>query len=175
MAKELLLVDVGGVLVPALVDGRPTGRLPLNEYVRIDPIPGALEGIKRLRQERFGPRGVIFFTNCPKTNRMKSRLWLKYHNFTSEQGIPDEFAGVEFCDDWEGKRKIGKKRQATHVVDNHLSVLRQMYEVPHRYILNLSERELENPFYGELILNDLVYRAESWPDLTEAILKSERS
>lgn len=134
---EVLGVDFGGVVTDRMNDGTDTSFLSDN-YLVTTAMPGAIEALRRLVEDRFGPN-VYFVSKCGPTVERKTREWLAHHDVFTRTGIPAD--NIRFCRRREDKAPICAGLGVSHFIDDRASVLRHLESVPHLYLFRPDARE----------------------------------
>lgn len=149
MSNDILGIDLVGVLMS--VETR-------------EEIIGALEGLRRLVEERFGKNVWLVSAAKPgPDDQGRSEKWLSYHRFYERTGILPEH--VRFCRSWD-KVDVYRELKVTHVIDDAFSVLANLETVKKRYLFQSPDSvkalgEVEEPI--EVVT--------SWTELLDKILK----
>ena len=162
MPKEVLGVDVGGVIIDRANDAMDTSFFA-NDYLQATAVVGAFDALRRLAKERFEGR-VFLVSKCGPKTEGRTRLWLPHHGFYEHVGIPPEH--VRFCRERREKAPICEELGVTHFVDDKLEVLSYLESVTHRFLFNPVEREVTK-FVRHL---PRVRRVESWSEILKELL-----
>ncbi|MCC2631934.1 MAG: hypothetical protein K0S20_633 [Patescibacteria group bacterium] len=159
-------IDCGGVLL-ANYD-RQTGRnIPFNEsFFEYPEIDGAVESVKRL-VDIFGQENVFLVSMVSEERRPGLLEWLKGIGLIGEDSFTE--SNLYFCRRNADKAGICSKLGITHFVDNRLEVLRHLSHVPHLYLLQPSQHEMDT-FTASVPQIEFV--AETWSELLENIAKA---
>ena len=160
--QEGIGIDVGGVIMDRANDDTDTSFFSDN-YLRTTTAPGAIEAIARLVAERFKDRSFVV-SKCGARIEAKTRSWMAHHRFHERTGIPPE--RLRFCRTREEKGPICAELGLTHFVDDRLEVLGYLATVPHRYLFNPGEAEVER----HRIHLPRVRRVRAWDEIVRDLL-----
>jgi len=164
MSKQVLGIDVGGVIIDRVKDkGTGTGFYGGN-FRETTAVPHIFPALSLLRQKYFGPH-IHIVSKCGPDIEHKTLLWMRHHDFYLRTGVPP--GRVHFCRTRAGKAPICRKLGITHFVDDRLEVLSYLTTVRHRFLLNPDEKEVGQ--YQQHLPN--IVRAEDWVRLTVEIVK----
>ena len=130
LARPVLGLDVGGVIVDRTGEESDTsffGDRPMDTPA----VPGAFEAIAALTAGPFEGRVHVVSKAGPKIARL-TREWFAHTGFFERTGVsPDR---VRFVRHRHEKAPICDELGITHFVDDRLSVLEHLGNVPHRYL-----------------------------------------
>lgn len=148
-------VDVGGVLIRRCDDDVDTSFFGKN-YLDTPEVDDAFAVLKA-----FNDAGVSIHlvSKCGLNTQAKTLKWLEHHEFYARTGALRE--NVHFCLERKQKAGICKSIGASHFVDDRLEILSYLDAVPHKYLINSVEREV-NRFKSAL---NTVSVVEDWPTL----------
>ncbi|WP_299614949.1 hypothetical protein [Pelagibius sp.] len=135
---ESLGVDIGGVVI-ARVDPRSDTSFFGDNYLETPAVPGAIEALRRLAEERFG-ENLFLVSKCGLKTEQRTREWLSHHLIYARTGLDPE--RLHFCRQRHEKAPICKALGITHFVDDRLEVLGYLESVPHRYLFNADAAEV---------------------------------
>jgi hypothetical protein len=138
MTKDLLGVDVGGVLIDRIrADGSDTSFFS-NRFLETPPVEGAFDVLERLAAKRFG-QNICIVSKCGPRTEEKTRLWLSAHRLLGRLGLTE--ANLHFCRERRDKGPICKRLGVTHFIDDRLDVLEYLTTVRHRFLFGPQEHE----------------------------------
>lgn len=138
--KGTLGIDIGGVIIDRINDDTDTSFFGDN-YLKTTAVPGALESIARLANDKFKDR-IFLVSKCDEEIRKKTLKWLAYQKFYEITGVSQE--NVHFCFRRNEKAEICKKLGITHFVDDRLEVLGYLIDfVKNLYLFNPQDQEVE--------------------------------
>ena len=160
--KDTLGIDIGGVIIkPAETQGDTS--FFTNDYLATPMFEGAIETIRRLRDERFGEKMYIV-SKCGPNVQRKSLDWLEHHDFYARTGFERDH--VHFCRKRPEKAGICERLGITAFIDDRLDVLCHMTNVETRIHFCGSARSkavIDSQNHAEL-------RCETWGEVAEALL-----
>lgn len=154
--KQFVLgVDIGGVIIDRAADNTDTSFFSKN-YLQTPPVPGVFEALAELSSAGFR---IHLVSKCGESVKGKSLKWLARHNFYQITGVrPD---AVHFCLTRQEKAAIAETICATHFIDDRLEVLSYLHAVPHLYLINAVEKEVQQ--YKSAL--GKVARVHTWDEL----------
>jgi len=134
--RRVLGVDVG-VIIDRIHDGTDTSFFG-TRYLETTPVPNVFDTLALLRSyfER-----VCIVSKCGDAIERKTRDWLEYHRFCARVGI--EVRDLFFCSRREGKVPLCGQLGVTDFEDDRLEMLGYLPFVPHRYLFQPKEEEVE--------------------------------
>lgn len=162
MQKEVLGVDIGGVIIDRVNDGTDTSFFSEN-YLRTTAVPGAFAVLRRLVDERFGA-GVYLVSKCGKKVEAKTLHWLDHHRFYEISGISP--GRIRFCRKRYEKAGICKELGITHFVDDRLEVLSNLTTVGQLFLFRPRAEEVRR-FATHL---KRVHQVDSWQEIQKELL-----
>ena len=160
--NETLGVDVGGVLISRANDTADTSFFR-TRYLEAVAVCGAFETVARLARNRFGGRLVVISKCGPRTEE-RTKEWLAYHHAYDALGITPH--AVHFCRQRQEKAPLCEALGVTHFVDDKLEVLGYLATVPHRFLFDPVEAEVQK-FKQHL---PFVTRVANWKQLEELLI-----
>lgn len=155
MAKEMLAVDIGGVIINHTKVG--------DVY---PPLPDVFEILKKLREERFG-ENLHLVSHADPYLRHDMLSWLGDQNFYQLTGI--SFSHINFCEQRSGKAVICKGLGVTHVIDDRREVMAYLRAVGISQLYLFQEREEEQGKFLEVM--PYVKRVASWREVAQELLR----
>jgi len=162
LQKEVLGIDIGGVIIDRVNDGTDTSFFGDN-YLRTTAVPDAFRVIRDLVEQRFGDR-VYLVSKCGKKVEKKTLHWLAHHRFHDLSGILSD--NVRFCRQRHEKSGICEDLGITHFIDDRLEVL--------SYLTSVDSLFLFQPRYDEVrrFAQHLsrVMQVHSWQDIRQRLL-----
>lgn len=162
MKKEVLGVDIGGVIIDRVNDGTDTSFFSEN-YLRTTAVPEAFTALNELVKKRFD-ENVYLVSKCGKKVSEKTLAWLAHHSFYDLTGIKQDH--VYFCRERHEKANICEKLGITHFVDDRLEVLGNLNTVGELYLFQPRTDEVRK-FAQHLNRVKLV---KSWQQITANLL-----
>lgn len=162
MKKEVLGVDIGGVIIDRVNDGTDTSFFSEN-YLRTTAVPEAFNALQKLVENRFG-ENVHLVSKCGRKVSEKTLMWLAHHSFYDLTGIGQD--RVHFCRERHEKAGICEKLGITHFVDDRLEVLGNLTTVGELYLFQPRTDEVRK-FAHHLNRVKLV---NSWQQITANLL-----
>lgn len=163
MQKEILGVDIGGVIIDRVNDGTDTSFFGEN-YLRTSAVPGAFETLRQLVDKRFLNQ-VFLVSKCGKKTEEKTREWLQNQNFFATTGILSDH--LRFCRERHDKAGICEELGITHFVDDRLEVLSYLTTVSKLFLFQPQENEVRR--FAQYLPR--VQRVESWQEIREELLQ----
>jgi hypothetical protein len=162
MIKDVLGVDIGGVLIDRVADGTDTSFFS----ARFLETPAVTDGFATLARlgRRFGD-GIHLVSKCGAATQEKTRRWLAHHRFTEITGVPMEH--VHFCLTREAKAPICERLGVTCFVDDRYNVLSFMKTVPQRYLFQPRDHDREQ---ARREAPEWVRVVDSWAEIAEDLL-----
>ena len=160
MRKQVLGIDIGGVLSRFLTDRKKLGLNP-DEFLKSPPIEDACETIASLASV-FGEERY-FISKCGWGMQQKTRLWLRHWNVYERTRIPPDH--VWYCLERKDKDDICKVLGVTHHIDDRLEIHGLLPSVKRRILFAPSVRELER--FRHFL--PLVTQVESWKEVPDAL------
>lgn len=130
MPRLVLGVDIGGVLIDRVGENSDTSFFG-DRPMETPAVPGAVETLARLAAGPFENRVHLISKAGPKIGN-RTREWLEHTGFEAATGIRADH--VHFVRNREDKAPVCRRLGVTHFVDDRLSVLRHLTDVPHRYL-----------------------------------------
>lgn len=165
--KEALGVDFGGVIVQRS-DDRADTSLFSDNFLNTPAVPGVFQALSRLVKERFADK-VFVVSKCGFFTKRKMLQWFDHYKLYEETGVRSDH--VETCRNRKEKADICRRLCITHFVDDRLEVLSCMSTVSHRYLLNWSEKEIEQR--REFLM--YVWKMKSWEEIVADVLSHPRA
>lgn len=162
MQKEVLGIDIGGVLIDKVNDGTDTSFFSQN-YLQTTAVPGAFGVIRGLVAERFGER-VYLVSKCGRKTEAKSLEWLKYHRFYEVTGVPS--GNIRFCRERHEKAGICEELGVTHFIDDRLEVLSYLTSVSKLFLFQADQKEVRR--FAEHLKR--VQQVDSWEEIRKELL-----
>jgi hypothetical protein len=162
LQKEVLGVDIGGVIIDRVNDGTDTSFFSDN-YLRTTAVPETFEVLRRLVDERFGNR-VYLVSKCGKKVEAKTLHWLDHHRFYEITGIHP--SRVRFCRERHEKAGICEELGITHFVDDRLEVLSHLTTVSKLFLFQPRADEVRR-FAQHL---KRVQQVDSWQEIQKELL-----
>lgn len=153
--KEVLGVDVGGVIIDRVNDGTDTSFFGQN-FLQTTAVADAFEVLKRL-QSRFDQ--IVVVSKCGQSTQDRTKLWLAHHDFYSRTGIAD--SDLYFCRERREKAPICQQLGVTHFIDDRLEVLGYLETVSNLYLFQPIESEVTR--HSRFLPR--VKRMNSWQDV----------
>jgi hypothetical protein len=135
--KEVLGVDVGGVIIDRVNDGTDTSFFGRN-FLLTTAVAGVFDVLRQLN-ERFDK--IVLVSKCGQSTQDRTRQWLAHHNFYERTGIAE--VDVHFCRERREKAPICQKLGVTHFIDDRLEVLGYLESVSHLYLFQPIETEVK--------------------------------
>jgi hypothetical protein len=158
----VLGLDVGGVIVDRSGEEGDTSFFG-DRPMETPAVEGAFEAIARLCNGPFAGRVHIISKAGPKISRL-TREWLVHTNFYDQTGVRPE--NLRFVRHRHEKAPICDELGVTHFVDDRLSVLEHLGNVPHRYLFSGGLGQHSPP--GEI--PTWATASDRWPDLADLIV-----
>jgi hypothetical protein len=164
--NECLGVDLGNVIIDHVGFGTTPEFFHSGDYNVIPPVPGVLNALHRLNQERFlGNMFVVY--NASDVADQKIISWFKSHDFFERTGVSPE--RVMRTQNGRNKLSACKLYQATHFIDDRLEVLSHLVgKVGSLYLLRPQQKEVEQ--YQDFLIH--VRQVHSWDDIIQTLLAS---
>lgn len=135
--KEVLGVDVGGVIIDRVNDGTDTSFFGRN-FLQTTAVANVFEVLKQL-QSRFDQ--IVLVSKCGQSTQDRTKLWLAHHDFYSRTGIAE--SDVYFCRERREKAPICQQLGITHFIDDRLEVLGYLETVSNLYLFQPIEAEVK--------------------------------
>ena len=135
--KEVLGVDVGGVIIDRVNDGTDTSFFGRN-FLQTTAVPCVFEVLEKL-SKRFDR--IVLVSKCGERIQDQTLQWLTHHDFYSLTGI--EETDVFFCRERRDKAGICQDLGVTHFVDDRLEVLGYLTTVSNLYLFQPNENEVK--------------------------------
>jgi len=158
----VLGIDIGGVVIDRVNDVADTSFVG-GRHLETAAVPGTIEALSRLVEERFGP-DVHLISRCSPEAERKTREWLDHHNVFARTGINESH--LHFCRERLETAPIAEWLELTHFVDDRLEVLGYLKTVPHKYLFRAAEEEVVRHRWHL----DTVIPVERWDDVTGLLL-----
>lgn len=162
MKKEVLGVDIGGVITDRINDGGDTSFFR-DRYLEVTSVTGAFEALREL-ERCFEGRVFLVSKAGPRTEE-RTIHWLNHHRFHEQTKIPPSH--VYYCRAREAKAPICEMLGVTHFVDDNLEVLSYLKTVEHQYLFNPIEEYVKKYAYHL----SQVARVGSWAELLPKLLR----
>ena len=159
---ERLGVDIGGVIIEGASASADTSFFSDN-YLMTPALPGAIEALRRLSDERFG-ENIFLVSKCGARTEQKTREWLAHHLVYARTGLAPE--RLHFCRKRQEKAPICRDLGITHFIDDRLEVLGYLETVPQRFLFRPWEEEVAL----HAVLLPQVTRVESWAEVERHLL-----
>ncbi len=159
---ERLGVDIGGVIIEGASASADTSFFSDN-YLMTPALPGAVEALRRLHDERFG-EDIFLVSKCGARTERKTREWLDHHRVYARSGLAPE--RLHFCRKRQDKAPICRDLGITHFIDDRLEVLGYLETVPRRFLFRPWEEEVAR----HAALLPQVTRVESWAEAERHLL-----
>lgn len=164
MKKEILGIDIGGVIIDRVRnDGTDTSFFSDN-YLNTSAVPGAFDAINNLVAQRFKRDNVHLVSKCGPRVQKKTLDWLEHHCFHELTWLPRE--NVHFCLERHQKAEICAKLGITHFIDDRLEVLSHLVKVRNLFLFRPDPAEVRR--YAQHLPR--VYRVESWAEVEGVLL-----
>lgn len=161
--KEVLGVDVGGVIIDRVNDGTDTSFFGRN-FLLTTAVADGFEVLKRL-SKRFDQ--IVLVSKCGQSTQDRTRKWLAHHDFYNRTGIAD--VDVHFCRERRDKAGICQQLNVTHFIDDRLEVLGYLETVPNLYLFQPVESEVKR--FSRFLPR--VTRVNSWQEVLSELIPSE--
>lgn len=169
MPKDVLGIDMGGVIIDRMNDGTDTSFLGDN-YLNTKAVKDAFASIRQLIDIRFwdeeAPR-VHLVSRSGSRVSYRSRRWLDHHRFYDVTGIPGDH--LHFCKERADKAAICERLGITHFIDDRLEVLSHLTMVGNLYLF----QGRPNEFSGFEETLKRVCQVSSWSHVVEEMTKEE--
>lgn len=162
MKKQILGIDIGGVIIDRINDNTDTSFFGEN-YLNTTAVPDAFTVISEL-EKRYN-NNLVIVSKCGKRTEEKTRAWLEYQNFFERTGVRKD--ALYFCRERYQKDGICSELGVTGFIDDRLEVLGYLQTVSRKYLFQPNEREINR--FKHLLTQ--VIRVETW----QGILEHERS
>jgi hypothetical protein len=159
--KDILGVDIGGVLISKAGDGTDTSFFT-DRFLETPMVADAFETLARLSRERFSA-DIHLVSKCGPRTQAKTILWLAHRRFEEITGIPP--GRVHFCRERRDKAPICARLGVTHFIDDRLDVLGHLTSVSRRYLFMPENEEKERRAHD---LGAVVMR--SWAEIAADLL-----
>lgn len=153
--KEVLGVDVGGVIIDRVNDGTDTSFFGRN-FLLTTAVADVFDVLRQLN-ERFDQ--IVLVSKCGQSTQDRTRQWLAHHNFYDRTGIAE--SDVYFCRERREKSPICQQLGVTHFIDDRLEVLGYLKTVSNLYLFRPIETEVKR--FSHLLPR--VKRVESWQEV----------
>lgn len=131
MTKEVLGVDVGGVLVDRIRADDSDTSFFSDRFLETPAVAGAFDTLLRLGRERFEQR-IVIVSKCGPKIEERTRLWLSHHRLLEALGL--DARSLHFCRERRDKEPICKRLSVTHFIDDRMDVLAHLKSVRHRFL-----------------------------------------
>lgn len=162
--KECLGVDLGNVIIDHLGFGTTPEFFHMGDYNIIPPVPGVIEALRQLNEERFGSEIFVVY-NATDVADQKIISWLRAHDFFSKTGIQSN--RVRRTQNGRNKLSVCQMYGATHFVDDRLEVLSHLVgKVDNLYLLRPQLKEIVQ---FETSLSS-VRQFETWSELVQSMI-----
>lgn len=161
-------IDIGGILIPQLEGSDTSGTSLASEekFLALDPLPGAIEGVRWIIEERAGSRYTDLVSKAKRESTRKlTLLWLNHHDFYRRTGLNRKH--VFFCPDRASKAACAKERRHTHFIDNHPGVLGLMDSVKCRILQGATDAD-KRDFADQL--PKFAYKTAGWAETVSRLL-----
>lgn len=158
--KEVLGVDVGGVIIDRVNDGTDTSFFGHN-FLLTTAVADVFEVLRQLH-ERFDK--IVLVSKCGQSTQDRTRQWLAHHNFYERTGIAEP--DVHFCRERREKAPICQRLGVTHFIDDRLEVLGYLETVSHLYLFQPLETEVKR--FSRFLPR--VKRMNSWQDVLRDLM-----
>lgn len=139
MEKEVLGVDVGGVIIDRVNDGTDTSFFTDN-YLNTTAVPGAFDVLRELVDDRFG-ENVFIVSTCGENIQRKTIHWFNHHRFHQRTGILRSH--VHYCRERREKAGICERLGITHFIDDRLEILGSLKAVGGLYLFRGRDSEVK--------------------------------
>lgn len=160
--KEVLGVDVGGVILDFIRERGTELDFQGERYLETPEIPGAIDAIARLSAGKF--KREIYLISRDRNGPERVVAWLKSKNFFERVGIPE--GNFNHCFERAGKAPICKAIGITHFVDDRAEILETLAPfVPNLYQFQSLDEDRE-AFAGKVPGLTFV---ESWVELEKLL------
>lgn len=137
MGKQIIGIDVGGVIIDREKNDESDTSLFGPNYLNALAVPGALGAIESLSKGTFRD-AIYIISKCGENIERRTREWLRYNGV--DKIVPE--ANWCFCRERHQKAPIAKELGLTYFVDDKLEVLHHMWKV-------VDHRILFRPFAGQ--------------------------
>ncbi len=135
--RDVLGVDVGGVIIDRVNDGTDTSFFGRN-FLLTAAVADVFEVLKQLN-ERFDK--IVLVSKCGQSTQDRTRQWLAHHNFYDRTGLAE--VDVHFCRERREKAPICQQLGVTHFIDDRLEVLGYLETVSNLYLFQPIESEVK--------------------------------
>ena len=162
-------IDIGGVIVArgeGLEDTNFFGSRPMDT----PPLPGAIDAIRVLAGARFTGRVHLVSKAGPRIAEI-SLQWLHQSDFLTRTGLTER--EVHFVRERSEKAEVCVKLGITHFVDDRLSVLNVMPEVPFRYLFTGGLSAAQKA--GRIDVPPGIVAVDDWPSLHRILTEGRQS
>ena len=156
-AKQVLGVDIGGVIIDRVNDGTDTSFFSDN-YLRTIAVSGVFDALRQLVEKRFRDQ-VYLVSKCGQRVQDRTLHWLEHHRFHELTGIGRE--RLRFCRQRHEKAGICERLEITHFVDDRLEVLSNLTMVGTLYLFQPRSDEVRR-FSSSL---NRVRQVNSWQEI----------
>lgn len=155
--REVLGVDVGGVIIDRVNDGTDTSFFGRN-FLLTTAVADVFEVLKQLN-ERFDK--IVLVSKCGQSTQDRTRQWLAHHNFYDRTGLAE--VDVHFCRERREKAPICQQLGVTHFIDDRLEVLGYLETVSNLYLFQPIESEVKR--FSRFLPK--VKRMNSWQEVLQ--------
>lgn len=156
-------IDIGRVIIAGDTDQPNT--FFSRDFLEAPAVDDAIPTIAQLAA-RQGPENVFLISKCGEATAERSLLWLHHQNFFELTGIaPDQ---VYFCRERHEKRIFCDQLEIDMFIDDRYTVLQHLLHLPHLFLFNPSEGELEKYEQVKRKLRNLKL-VQTWKELAERI------
>lgn len=165
--RKVLGVDFGGVISQGTARDADTSFFGDN-FLETPATEGSFEVLAALNTDGPYAGNVHVVSKCGPEIERKTRLWLEYHGFHEQTGIPVEH--LHFTPNRQGKEPIARALGVTAFIDDKLEVLGIVApSVPNLFLFNPSRQEVE-PHAGAL---DRAVVVNNWEELQEILIERD--
>lgn len=130
MSRRALGVDIGRVLAAEDLD-KNVSLLSAN-WRQTETVAGSVEALGRLSTRAAFPGGIYLVSKCGPVVEERTREWLYMNRVLQRAGVDE--SRVHFVRERQQKAAICESYSITHFVDDRLSNLSWMINVPNRYL-----------------------------------------
>lgn len=160
--KQVLGVDIGGVIIDRANDGTDTSFFTDN-FLQTTAVKDVFEALRLLARGDFKEDGVFLVSKCGPKVQAKTLEWLEYHNFYARTGIRRD--NVYFCRARHEKAGICQELGITHFIDDRLEVLGNLTTVNKLYLFQPRPDEVRK--FARFL--NRVKRVESWCEILREV------
>lgn len=119
MVYDKLGIDIGRVIIGGANDNEQL--MFGDDYLHTLEVPGAVDSIKQLSEERFGAEKIFLVSKCGPIMEQKTREWLEEKKFYDRTGLNP--LNTYFCRTRKGKAPIVERLGISVFIDDRTDVL----------------------------------------------------